>query len=155
MDAAEGQRLQESVRKQGERIALYEARDAINRKLASVRLPDATKKRILDEAITAAPITDQGELDSAALNTLIESKVQSEAAYLSQLTEGRIVTGMGISTPEAPDPKKAEQQYEESLAEAANVLGFGGKQHEQARLVFMHGRSKFDPDYCARNEEVA
>lgn len=151
MDAAELKKLQESVAasnaralKANQRLALMEARDVATKKLATVRLPDATKQRLVERLTPMAPMTIEGELDTKAFDTLIEAEVKDEAAYLARLTEGRIVTGMG-STAEPVQLTEAQQAEEDRRIESEmddNAESFG-MQSKEAKRIFNRGRSAF------------
>lgn len=134
MDAAEITKLQESVRKSNQRLALYEARDFATTEIKTFRLPDATKQRLIERVTAMAPISTDGELDKTAFKAIIEAEVKDEAAYLAKLTEGRVVTGMGAPVALEPvDPKKVAEAFQEELGELGSVLGLS----ESGRRAFV------------------
>lgn len=150
MDEATAKKLLESNRKLSQRLALREARDMAGTELAGVRLPDATKARLIERVVGMAPINADGELDAAAYKKVIEAEVKDEAAYLSSLTGGRIVTGNGSSEgaqPTEADIKAQEAQRKAESKRLAETLGFGGKEHKVGRKILESGRAAFDPNY--------
>lgn len=157
MDEATAKKLLESNRKLSQRLALREARDMAGVELGSVRLPDATKTRLIERVVGMAPINAEGELDSAAFKTLIEAEVKDEAAYLSSLTGGRIVTGNGSAEGAAPteaDVKTQEAQRKLENRRLAASLGFSGPEHKVGRRILEGGRAAFDPNYNSAQNGV-
>ncbi len=150
MDIAEIKKLQETNRKLLQRMALRDARDFAERELGAVRLPDATKTRLIERVVGMAPITADGDLDAKAFKTLIEAEVKEEATYLSNLTGGRIVTGMGSDQPTQPTAAEIAAQEAQHKVEADRLaisLGFSGPGHKTGRDIMREGRAAFDPNY--------
>lgn len=137
MDAAELKKLQEANRKTQQRLALYEARDFVDRSLSGVRLPDAAKQRVRERTVASAPLTQEGLLDEAKFKTLIEAEVKDEAEYLAKLTGGRMITGMGNPAPAIADPVKAEEAFAKEFEQIGANLGLS----EAARKTFAEGRA--------------
>lgn len=154
MEQAEVQKLVESAinaavnplkaenRKLLERLTLAtEAPTIINEALAAVNLPVATKDRLRARLIGSAPLTEAGAIDKVAFKALIEAEIKDEGEYLSKLSEGRIVQGMGPAPVIETDPVKAQEAenkaYEESMAEVADIFVRGDK----AKKLFVAGRA--------------
>lgn len=149
MDAAEFKKLQESNARLQERLALRDARDFVTAELKTIRLHEATRARLIDRLVTEAPLKD-GELDKEAFKKLIETAVKEEATYLSQLTGGVQVIGMGqAASAVETDPAKiaeAEKEYDETFKEHMNVLadifvGEATEENKGARKAFRKGRA--------------
>jgi hypothetical protein len=136
MDAAEMKTLKERSLKLGQRLAQYEARDLIEAELKTMRLPEATRGRLVSRILTMAPISVDGELDSAGLKKIIEAEVKDESAYLAKLTEGRIVTGMGSVAAEELKPEEVAKAREASAGSLAKTLGLS----DSAAKLFVAGR---------------
>lgn len=149
MELAEVQKLIETAvnplkaenRKLLERLTLAtEAPSIINESLSAVNLPAATKDRLRARLIAAAPLTEAGAIDKVAFKALIEAEIKDEGAYLSKLSEGRIVTGMGTA-PVETDPVKAQEAenkaYVESMGEVADIFVSG----EKSKKLFVAGRA--------------
>jgi rubrerythrin len=60
-------------------------------------LPEVTKERILESVIADVPVTDKRELDMKKLAEAVKHAAQREGEYLSTVTGGGRVTGMGIA----------------------------------------------------------
>lgn len=95
--------------------AMRSAREFVDKALRSVSLPDVTKNRIAPALVQAYTLTEAGDLDTVALNTLIETRVQEEAQYLAGLGVGA-VRGMGGSNSSSEaDPAKLNEAIAQSL----------------------------------------
>jgi len=96
--ATERDALLESNKQLAEAHALRIAQDKIVEALADKKhdkLPDVTKKRLVESLTKGAPMKD-GKLDEAALATLIEDAVKSEGEYVESITHKKPgVSGMG------------------------------------------------------------
>lgn len=101
---AENKKLHERL------IVVTEAPRILHATLAVVNLPAASAKRISERCLADIPMKD-GKLDEAAFKTLIEAQVKDEGTFLSELTGGRFVVGMGTAAP-STDPKVREAQAE-------------------------------------------
>lgn len=92
-DAAEA-RAQESDR----RVALAEARTTARQRAtqrvteANGDLPDATVNRIVESAVAGMTLTDDNQLDEAALDTAVDAARTTEETYIASLQES---TGAG------------------------------------------------------------
>lgn len=157
MDEATAKKLLESNRKLSQRLALHDAQTIAAKEVGKVRLPEPTKARLIERLVPMAPISVDGELDTAAFTKIIEAEVQDEAAYLSNLTGGRIVTGNGSGEGAAPteaDVKASEAQRKEENRRLAASLGFGGPEHKVGRRILEGGRAAFDPNYNSAQNGV-
>jgi hypothetical protein len=84
------------VRRLQEAGVLREAREAVAEALKPVsNLPDITKTRLTEAVAFNPPVTDKGELDKPKLMTSLEEAVKAEAQYITSLTGGGQVHGLG------------------------------------------------------------
>ena len=147
--------LTEANRKLSQRLARSEAREIVREKLAAVRLPDKLKALMLERICPLAPITTEGELDTAALNTLVEAKIKEAGEDIAALGAGQFVAGMGAA--EAPklteaEQAKADEARAKELDRSAGRFGNFGK---VGKSILNEGREAFDPTYNSANKEVA
>lgn len=130
-----------------QRLARTEAREAGAAKLKGIRLPDDKKAIILERAVSAAPMTADGDLDTEAFMKVLESEIQHAAALLGG---GPIVTGMGTTQPTEiteSDRKAQELREREEADRHASIVGFPTSDKAMARKILERGRSAFDPNY--------
>lgn len=149
MDEATAKKLLESNRKLSQRLALREARDLAAAELTTLRLPDATKTRLIERVVGMAPINVEGELDTTAFKALIAAEAKDEATYLSSLTGGQIVTGMGSADGAQPTAEQLAEAAKDRKREGerfAETMGFDESQ-KAGRRIMMEGRSAFNPNY--------
>lgn len=112
--------LEQQNRQLQEQAMLREASSHIASKLPATLHP-STRQRLGESLVAKAPVKD-GQFDRAAFDTLIESAVREELAYLATLSESGRIVGMGTSTqPAAPTAEQAQNQ----LNEAFRALGLG------------------------------
>lgn len=90
-----------------ESLALQGARGVVQRKLATVTMPEMTRTRLTESLVLRATVKD-GALDVAALEALCVAEAKAEMDYLSSVGGPRIV-GMGAAAP-AADVTLAESQ---------------------------------------------
>lgn len=112
-DAKELARLREAV-------ATSEAANFIKGKLATVKLPDATKQRLVSTVAMKASLTD-GKLDEAALGTTLDEAVKAEVEYLESIMGSGRISGMGGGDGGADD--KTVEEADKALA--ASFAAFG------------------------------
>lgn len=109
-------RLEQDNARLRERLLLGEARGVVASHLANrTDLLEATRTRIADQLaarVDALPVVD-GALDVAAYKTKIDEAVAIEAAYLSAVTGGSTISGMGGSGADAGS------QHDTALVEAS------------------------------------
>lgn len=120
---AEAARLRET-------LALRDARDFAQAKLAKIDLPQATKDRLAESLPARATLKD-GALDEAAFATVIEAAVKAEGEYLKAagIGTGRI-SGMGSATPvtEAVKPEALAAEFRAmGLSETAARIAAEGR----------------------------
>lgn len=114
-------------------VAAIEARSLVQEQLSSVKLPDATKARIIESIARQVPLDDEGEVDRKAVKKAVEEAAKEESAYLAKvLGKGRI-EGMGDSgdgdTGDGPDRSPAAlKESQEALSAAFARLGLGEKE---------------------------
>lgn len=75
-------------------LAAVEAQSVARKALENVKLPDASKDRIV-EAVTLNPPLAEGKLDADAVNTKVAESAKIEAEYLERALGTGKVTGMG------------------------------------------------------------
>lgn len=115
------------------RMALTESRDYIARKLRPVTLPEITKQRLLTNLVNGTSLKE-GAFDTAAMDTLIESSVKEEAAYVAALTSSGAVLGMG-SIPLAEADPAADVAAKESAASLEKEFATLGLSEAGAKIA--------------------
>jgi len=145
MDAPALKKLQEANRAIAKRLAKAEAREAADKTLRTIRLPEASKLAIVERACADVPITESGDFDAAAFKLVLEAEVKYAA---SLLPGGAQVVGLGTAN---ADPKITEaarvadeKQRTRDLDRSARAMGI--KTAEGMR-IFREGRSAFDPTF--------
>jgi len=88
-----------------ERAIKGDAREEATRLLETVTLPQAAKARIVERSIANLPITAEGALDSAKLREMVVAEAKAEGEYITSITGGTGVRGMGIAQPPPPKPE--------------------------------------------------
>jgi len=136
MDSAEIRKLQESVKKSNQRLALFEARDTVDRELGKIQLADAAKDRVRERCVRMAPVNADGILDEAKLVALVIAEAKEEGEYIKKLGGGKVVFGMGTAPiTEAVDPKAFDAEFESMANDLAAELGI----KEASRKLFAVG----------------
>lgn len=95
---------------------------------ANATLPTATVDRIVAAATVSVPLTESGELDTAALDTAVDAARTSEETYLAGLAEAAgvgTISGFG-GTPAGDQPAITEADID------ASVAGAFGRQVKEA-----------------------
>lgn len=164
MTAEETKQLQEDLkqtraelRKVRERQALNDASVAIAGYYKTVRVNEGVQQRVTGRVLAGnIPLTEAGDLDHKKLTEFVEAETKDELEYLSRVSGGRIVAGMGSVAPPS-QPTKEEQAAQHKAVEAelersASLYGFGGKEHSVGRRILNEGASAFDFTYNARND---
>lgn len=127
------------------RLALREAKDqAVEALAANRKLNEATRRRLLERLVPAAPISE-GQLDAKAFGAMIEEAVKEELAYLADvLGEGRI-RGLGgvprIPLAETARADDGEGEGDEAELDKAIEASFVGLLGEQRGKLAALGRS--------------
>jgi hypothetical protein len=120
-----------------EALALRDAKTIVESVVGaeSVKLPDATKKRLVESLTTAAPLKE-GKLDETTLRTMIAEAVATEEKYVGAILKeagaGSRVRGMGDSEPLVKDPFR-EALYEQYLTEGMTPEAAGSMADRVAR----------------------
>ena len=111
-DMAEDAKLKEAlaqIQKLNGRLALTEAAGVISGYFQTVRVGDAIQQRVTQSLLSGSmPLKETGELDRDKLTKLAETATKEECDYVSRLSGGRIVFGMG-----APGTTITEAQQKE------------------------------------------
>jgi hypothetical protein len=77
-------------------LAAVEAQSLARKALDNIKLPDASKDRIVEAIATNPPLTE-GKLDADAVNTKVAESAKTEAEYLERALGTGKVRGMGQS----------------------------------------------------------
>lgn len=151
---AENKRLRET-------LELQAAPKLIAETLNDIRLPDASKRKILEKFtspnVLAMLPMKEGKLDKPELDKLIESEAKREAAFLMELGYGSGIAAVGARMTEAElqnAGKDQEKQHAENFAESMEKITniFVGPKltkgsedvreaRETARKAFQEGRA--------------
>ena len=129
-----------------DQITILLAPNALRESLKDIRLPAASKERIVKRLSEAVPLTEAGAIDQAKLKTMVEAEAVEEATFLESMGFGRI-RDLGTSAT-ADDPKaqkKAEKEYrreyKESLDSLAGIFMGEGDENKAKRKAFREGRA--------------
>ena len=121
-----------------ERAIKGDAREEATRLLETVTLPQAAKIRIVERSIANLPVTADGALDSAKLREMVVAEAKAEGEYITSITGGVGVRGMGVAPPAPPKPEdiaareaRAKQELAEDVA-LYEALGMDRKAAEFA-----------------------
>lgn len=151
--------LQAANQRLTEALATQKAPGIIREALNDIRLPDASKKKILEkltsETVMAMLPVKEGQLDREALEKLVETEAKKEAAFLMELGYGDGIAAVGGRMTEKDleaSEKQHEKHFEESQAILADLfvgpkIGKGGlddaarEARKAARKAFMNGRA--------------
>ena len=125
---AENARLREA-------LALREARDFVEKALTEISLPNATRKRLIENLAKGAPSNEEGAVDKEAPAEAISEAVKAEAAYLTEVAGLGKITGMGGDGDQGDDDE-AEAEVAETLEKAFQDLGLA----ESAAKIAAKGR---------------
>ncbi len=156
-------KLQESLaesklteRRFRERFALQDAAGVVAEYFSSINIAEGIRKRVAERILSGTvPFTESGDLDKVKLTAIVEAETKNEAAYISSLSGGRIVTGMGsLQTAEPTEAQKAEALRVREADVTRSASGYGLKTKEGKR-IFLEGRAAFNPEYNSAEKEVA
>jgi hypothetical protein len=127
--------LEEAVRRGNEREQLREAQDLVRREVGRAELPEQSRARVTDEVLRIGPpLTEAGTVDEDKLVDTIREAVRREAAYVTSLTGGGRIRGMGAGSElgyTEDQVKASEARLEESFKrfgmtpEAAKIAAAG------------------------------
>jgi hypothetical protein len=125
--------IQERDRLRAERDQLAARESAVTHARARVTaanatLPAATVERIVATATATVPLTESGQLDTAALDTAVDTARTAEEAYVAQLAEA---AGVGSITGFGGTPAGTPSTVSEADIDAA-VGGAFGRQVKEA-----------------------
>ncbi len=122
MTAEEAKRLIEAAVKPFQtRFLRDEARAEATKLLESVALPQPAKLKIIERAVASVPETADGALDLTKFRESVVTEAKSEGEYLSSITGGGRVFGMGVAgavtvKPEDIVAREAAKKREEEEA---------------------------------------
>ena len=159
MEATEWKALQEAnkvlaadVRKLRERQAITDAAGVIAQYFdparGGVQVGEAIQQRVTKRLLERQmPLTDAGDLDATKLKTICEAETKDEVEFISRVSGGRIVVGMGSAATQTTEQiQESDSRRKSELKESADRLGFG-KNRKMGRKILMEGRKAFDPNY--------
>jgi hypothetical protein len=146
--------LQAENKRLKEHLALQKAPHLIVESLASIRLPDASKRRIVERLAPAAPMNDAGAIDEKKLNELVEAEAVLEAEFLRSLgynvgvaSKGVRMTEAEIADAEKKAGKQLAEDFEETRREMAEIFVgpklVKGSADEVTRQLRKEGRKAF------------
>lgn len=137
MDEAELKKLNESMaalnadnKKLRERMALSDAATEGRAILSTMRLDEAVSQRVLARCVARVPFTESGDLNVEEFKKAVEAEAKDEQAYISKITGGARVVGMGAPMQESVDPAKDAEEAHKSLKESFIAMGHSEKQAE-------------------------
>jgi hypothetical protein len=151
-DMADDARLQEAlaqIRKLNGRLALTEAAGVISGYFQTVRVGEAIRQRVTQNLLSGTmPLTASGELDSEKLGKMAEAATKEECDYVSRLSGGAIVFGMGapVTTMTEADRKAlADAEAREFTSTMGELAGFvmgeasdGADKQERKKFKRLH-----------------
>ncbi len=126
--------VQTENRKLRERAAASEAVTEGNRILNGLNLAEGVRERVLARCVANVPLTKDGDLDSPKFKERLEAEAKDEAAYISKITGGARVAGMGAPAA-TTEPLTEAQQLKESSELMAKNLGRLGMSNEAVKRV--------------------
>ena len=126
--------VQTENRKLRERAAVTDAVNEGTRILAGLNLAEGVRDRVLGRCVGNVPLTKDGDLDSTKFKERLEAEAKDEAAYISKITGGARVAGMG-SPVAAAEPLTEAQQMESSAKAMAKNLGRLGLSGDAVKRV--------------------
>ena len=114
---------------------------------AAVRIDPVTADRISRRVVERATFKADGSLDAEALKKIAEAEIKDEGEYLSRISGGRVVIGMG-QAPSSTDPAKVkeaetqlEEAFDEEMKELSLVMVGGGDSNKAKRKALREGRA--------------
>lgn len=150
MDNAALTKLAESNARLTRRLATSEAREMVRESLHGIAFPPAAVTKLTESLTASIPQNADGELDRGAFKTLIDAGIKREAEYISDLTGGARVRGLGPSGSPAQLTEAQITERDKNVRESAERLGRKiGLKTEHGLAVFAEGRSAFDPSFNA------
>jgi len=121
--------LEEQNKRLKEKLLLREAKDFVQNELCEVKLPEITKKRLIENLSQNPVIDDKGEFDQDKMKESIKKAVKEETAYISSIAESGKIKGMGNT-----DSTKDESKLKESLTESFKTI-FDGDENKAKMAV--------------------
>lgn len=115
-----------------QKMLLIKARDASLSVLSAgefASLHESTRQRIVEVAVSSAPVNDAGELDKSGLETAVKEAAKKEVAYLAEVLGSGRVTGMG-GNHEQDDPD--DEQIKESMVKSFVGMGLSESAAKEA-----------------------
>ncbi len=145
------------IRRFRERFALQDAAGVVAEYFSGINIAEGIRKRVTERILSGTvPFTEAGDLDRDKLTKIVEAETKNEAAYISSLSGGRIVTGMG--QPQQTELTEAQKTEAANLRETEmkRSASIRGIRTAEGRRIFLEGRESFDPEFNAGDKkEVA
>lgn len=116
-------------------VAAIEAKGLAQEQLSSVKLPDATKARIIETVASQVPLDDDGQVDRKAVKAAVEEQAKAEAAYLAKVLGKGSIQGLGESTTTddgGQDDPKSLEEAQKDLDRMFTRMGLGEKERVHA-----------------------
>lgn len=154
MAAEDVRKLQESTSRALRLLAVSEARLMVAEELAAVKgFPAAAVAKLKESLTVSVPTTADGELDKKAFKTLVEAGIKAEATYLSEVSGGARVVGLGGAPAKLTEAQQdeADKRTKKEMKEHAKRMGFLTK---QGRKVYLEGRAAFDVNYNSADKGI-
>jgi len=125
----QNKRLEEQNKRLNEKLLLREAKDFVQNELCEVKLPEITKKRLIENLSQNPVIDDKGEFDQDKMKESIKKAVKEETEYISSIAESGKIKGMGNT-----NSTENESKLKESLTESFKTI-FDGDENKAKMAV--------------------
>lgn len=117
-----------------EALLSKEAAEIVSEALSKAELPDVTRQRLQESLVVEPPVTADGKLDKAKLESAVQEAVKAEIAYLSEVVGSGAIRGMGST--QQSDGKALKEAFKELY------LRQGKTEEEAERLAEIASRGR-------------
>lgn len=117
-----------------EALLSKEAAEIVSEALSKAELPDVTRQRLQESLVVEPPVTADGKLDKAKLESTVQEAVKAEIAYLSEVVGSGAIRGMGST--QQSDGKALKEAFKELY------LRQGKTEEEAERLAEIASRGR-------------
>ena len=132
------------VQRRREADVIQTAANLVTEALKGIKIPGATKKRLINKLSADPPATEAGKLDAEKLSAKVIEAVKEEIAYLAEVTKSGSVVDLGESGDPLIDPveeddddqvsdEKLEEGMEKSFANIGNMSDAAVKEAARGR----------------------
>lgn len=119
---------------------LADAKTKVAAILETIKMPEATRKRLAESLPATAPTKD-GKLDEAALKTYVEEAAATELRYIESLGNTGIVKGAGSTfTESSAKPEAITEAEDKAFTQTLNFLRGRPAQFEEGATATRVGR---------------